>query len=41
MPGKTISEKVLSMKSGADARAGDVVVCRVDGAILQEDPHAR
>lgn len=28
--GKTISEKILSAKSGADARAGDVVVCGVD-----------
>src|SRR6478752_4113072 len=27
---KTISEKVLSAKSGVDARAGDVVVCGVD-----------
>ncbi len=31
--GKTISEKILSAKSGKDARAGDVVVCRVDGAM--------
>ncbi len=28
--GKTISEKILSTKSGTDARAGDVVVCGVD-----------
>ncbi len=28
--GKTISEKILSAKSGQDARAGDVVVCCVD-----------
>jgi 3-isopropylmalate/(R)-2-methylmalate dehydratase large subunit len=27
---KTISEKILSAKSGRDARAGDVVVCEVD-----------
>ncbi len=27
---KTISEKILSEKSGTDARAGDVVVCDVD-----------
>ena len=27
---KTISEKILSAKSGADAHAGDVVVCDVD-----------
>ncbi len=28
--GKTISEKILSAKSGRDASAGNVVVCRVD-----------
>jgi len=28
--GKTISEKILSAKSDADARAGDIVVCGVD-----------
>lgn len=28
--GKTVSEKILSAKSGVDARAGDVVVCDVD-----------
>lgn len=28
--GKTIAEKILSAKSGVDARAGDVVVCQVD-----------
>jgi len=33
MPGKTISEKILSAKSGTDARAGDVVVCKVDCAL--------
>ena len=33
MAGKTISEKILSAKSGVDAHAGDVVVCRVDGAL--------
>jgi 3-isopropylmalate/(R)-2-methylmalate dehydratase large subunit len=33
LPGKTISEKILSAKSGRDARAGDVVVCAVDGAL--------
>lgn len=33
MPGKTISEKILSAKSGRDARAGDVVICRVDCAM--------
>lgn len=33
MAGKTISEKILSLKSGVDARAGDVVVCQVDCAL--------
>lgn len=33
LPGKTISEKILSSKSGQDARAGDVVVCTVDCAL--------
>jgi 3-isopropylmalate/(R)-2-methylmalate dehydratase large subunit len=33
MAGKTISEKILSVKSGQDARAGDVVVCPVDCAL--------
>jgi 3-isopropylmalate/(R)-2-methylmalate dehydratase large subunit len=33
MPGKTISEKILSRASGRDARAGDVVVCDVDCAM--------
>ncbi len=27
---KTISEKILSAKSGQDARAGDLVVCEAD-----------
>lgn len=31
--GKTISEKILSLASGTDARAGDVVVCAVDCAL--------
>ncbi len=30
---KTISEKILSIKSGSDARAGDVVVCVTDQVI--------
>lgn len=30
MAPKTISEKILSVKSGADARSGDFVVCDVD-----------
>jgi len=33
LPGKTISEKILSTKCGRHARAGDVVVCVVDGAL--------
>lgn len=33
MAGKTISEKILSAKSGVDARAGDVVVCEIDYAL--------
>jgi 3-isopropylmalate/(R)-2-methylmalate dehydratase large subunit len=33
MSGKTISEKILSATSGQDARAGDLVVCRVDYAM--------
>ncbi|HEV2987137.1 MAG TPA: aconitase/3-isopropylmalate dehydratase large subunit family protein [Candidatus Angelobacter sp.] len=33
MGAKTISEKILSAKSGSDAHAGDVVVCRVDCAL--------
>lgn len=33
MTGKTVSEKILSLKSGMDARAGDLVVCDVDCAL--------
>jgi 3-isopropylmalate/(R)-2-methylmalate dehydratase large subunit len=33
MPGKTISEKILSAKSGVDAYAGDVVICEFDFAM--------
>ena len=33
MPGKTVSEKILSAKSGVDAQAGDVVICRFDAAL--------
>ena len=33
MPGKTISEKILSAKSAVDARAGDVVICELDFAL--------
>jgi len=31
--GKTISEKILSTKSGVEARAGDVVICEFDHAL--------
>ncbi|MCX6542998.1 MAG: aconitase/3-isopropylmalate dehydratase large subunit family protein [Acidobacteria bacterium] len=33
MPGKTISEKILSRASHSDARAGDLVICDVDVAM--------
>lgn len=33
MAGKTLSEKLLSLKSGRSARAGDVVICEVDCAM--------
>lgn len=33
MAGKTLSEKILSARSGVDARAGDVVVCEIDFAL--------
>ncbi len=33
MTGKTTSEKILSEKSGRDARAGDLVICSVDCAM--------
>src|SRR5437879_7429629 len=33
MAGQTISEKILSVKSGRYARAGDLVVCHVDCAL--------
>jgi len=36
MAGKTISEKILSAKSGCDARAGDVVICRIDAAMATD-----
>ncbi len=36
MMGKTISEKILSEKSGRDARAGDVLVCEVDYAMATD-----
>jgi len=34
--GKTLAEKILSEKSGSDARAGDIVVARVDLAFVQD-----
>ena len=36
MPGKTISEKILSIKSGRNARAGDLVICAVDYAMATD-----
>lgn len=33
MRGKTIAEKILSSKSGRDARAGDIVICTPDYAL--------
>jgi 3-isopropylmalate/(R)-2-methylmalate dehydratase large subunit len=33
---KTLSEKILSDKSGSDARAGDIVIARVDLAFAQD-----
>ena len=36
MPARTISEKILSMKSGRDARAGDLVICNVDYAMATD-----
>ena len=36
MLGKTLSEKILSDKSGSDARAGDIVIARVDLAFAQD-----
>lgn len=34
--GKTLSEKILSDKSGTDARAGDIVIAPVDLAFIQD-----
>jgi 3-isopropylmalate/(R)-2-methylmalate dehydratase large subunit len=34
--GKTLSEKILSEKSGCDAHAGDIVVAKVDLAFVQD-----
>ena len=34
--GKTLSEKILSEKSGTDARTGDIVIAQVDLAFVQD-----
>jgi 3-isopropylmalate/(R)-2-methylmalate dehydratase large subunit len=34
--GKTLAEKILSEKSGADAKAGDIVIAKVDLAFVQD-----
>lgn len=34
--GKTISEKILSNKSGVDAHAGDIVIAEIDFAFIQD-----
>jgi 3-isopropylmalate/(R)-2-methylmalate dehydratase large subunit len=34
--GKTLSEKILSLKAGVDARAGDIVIAPVDLAFVQD-----
>ena len=34
--GKTLAEKILSQKSGSDARAGDIVIARVDLIFAQD-----
>ena len=34
--GKTLSEKILSEKSGTDARTGDIVIAPVDLAFVQD-----
>lgn len=34
--GKTLAEKILSLKSGSDASAGDIVVSKVDLAFVQD-----
>ncbi len=34
--GKTLAEKILSDKSGTDARAGDIVIAKVDVAFVQD-----
>ena len=34
--GKTLAEKILSAKSGSDAKAGDIVIARVDLVFVQD-----
>jgi 3-isopropylmalate/(R)-2-methylmalate dehydratase large subunit len=34
--GKTLSEKIISMKSGMDVSAGDIVICPVDLVFVQD-----
>jgi 3-isopropylmalate/(R)-2-methylmalate dehydratase large subunit len=34
--GKTLAEKILSEKSGTDAKAGDIVIAKVDLAFMQD-----
>ncbi len=34
--GKTLAEKILSIRSGGDARAGDIVVAEIDLAFVQD-----
>lgn len=36
MAGKTLVEKILSEKSGSDARAGDIVIAQVDVSFVQD-----
>ena len=34
--GKTLAEKILSQKSGSDAKAGDIVIAKVDLVFAQD-----
>ncbi|GAI17082.1 unnamed protein product, partial [marine sediment metagenome] len=34
--GKTLAEKILSLKAGADAKSGDIVIANVDLVFLQD-----
>src|SRR5664280_1996818 len=34
--GKTLAEKILSLKSGTDARTGDIVIAKVDLVFVQD-----